>query len=49
MECSITCKRLHLTNMRISYVGTTLNLYICGNLCGHFWGKLENHGELTGI
>ena len=23
----------------IRNVGTTLNLYISGNLCGHFWEK----------
>ena len=36
---------------RIRKVGTTLNLYICGNVlvCGHFWGKLENHWEITHI
>ena len=32
---------------KIRNIGATLNLYIGSNICGHFWEKLESHGEIT--
>ena len=45
MLCFMKTTSFNYTEIR--NVGTALNLYICGNLFGNLWEKLENHGEIN--